>query len=71
KGRLTTELIEDMRRAFTQSEQFLCTDLNVDSVQDKKQLLLEMWKEQATLYGIDPLKIKIEKQRNDGPVPVE
>ena len=27
--------------------------------------------EQATLYGIDPLKIKIEKQRNDGPVPVE
>ncbi|MHB8546491.1 MAG: hypothetical protein ACYDAJ_06970 [Nitrosotalea sp.] len=71
KGRLTTELIEDMRRAFTQSEQFLCTDLNVDAVQDKKQLLLEMWKEQATLYGIDPLKIKIEKQRNDGPVPVE
>lgn len=71
KGRLTTELVEDMRRAFAQSEQFLCTDLNVDAVQDKKQLLLEMWKEQATLYGIDPLKIKIEKQRNDGPVPVE
>jgi len=71
KGRLTTELIEDMRRAFAQSEQFLCTDLNVDAVQDKKQILLEMWKEQATLYGIDPLKIKIEKQRNDGPVPVE
>ncbi|MDH2908213.1 MAG: hypothetical protein PXX83_08985, partial [Candidatus Nitrosotalea sp.] len=71
KGRLTTELVEDMRRAFAQSEQFLCTDLNVDAVQDKKQMLLEMWKEQATLYGIDPLKIKIEKQRNDGPVPVE
>ncbi len=28
-----------------------------------------MWKEQATLYGIDPLKIKIEKQRQAGTKP--
>jgi hypothetical protein len=30
--------------------------------QDRKQLLLEMWREQAKLYGIDPMKIKIERQ---------
>ena len=63
KGRLTTEMIEDMRRTFLQSEQFLCTDVKTGMEQDKKQILLEMWKEQAKLYGIDPLKIRIEKQR--------
>ena len=26
-------------------------------------MLLDMWREQAKLYGIDPVKIKIEKQR--------
>jgi hypothetical protein len=26
-----------------------------------KEMLLEMWREQARLYGIDPLKVKIEK----------
>ena len=69
KGRLSDEMIEDMRRAFQQSEQFVSTEEIREK--DKKELLLEMWKEQATLYGIDPLKIKIEKQRNDGSVPVE
>ena len=29
----------------------------------KKEMLLDMWREQAKLYGIDPVKIKIEKQR--------
>jgi hypothetical protein len=30
-----------------------------------------MWKDQANLYGINPMKIRIEKQRNDEQVPVE
>jgi hypothetical protein len=63
KGRLTTEMIEDMRRTFLQSEQFLCTNIKTGMEQDKKQILLEMWKEQAKIYGIDPMKIRIEKQR--------
>ena len=29
-------------------------------------MLLEMWREQAKLYGIDPMKIRIEKQRELG-----
>jgi hypothetical protein len=62
KGRLSDELVEDMRRSFLQSEKFLCTYTN-ESISDKKTMLLEMWKEQAKLYGIDPMKIKIERQR--------
>ncbi|NWG37245.1 MAG: hypothetical protein HXY31_06515 [Nitrososphaera sp.] len=62
KGRLSDELLTDMRRAFRESEPFLSTAAEVQE-QDRKQLLLEMWREQAKLYGIDPMKIKIEKQR--------
>lgn len=66
KGRLPDELIEDMRRAFLQSEPFLSTEGMHEK--DKKELLLEMWREQAKLYGINPLRIKIEKQREEGKV---
>jgi len=68
KGRLTDEMIADMRRAYSESQQFLCT-VNSDnnSTQNKKEMLLDMWREQAKLYGIDPVKIKIEKQRMINP----
>ncbi len=65
KGRLTDEMISDMRRVYSKSQEFLCT-INSDSnnsSQNKKEMLLDMWREQAKLYGIDPVKIKIEKQR--------
>jgi hypothetical protein len=65
KGRLPDELLTDMRRAFRESEPFLSTATAEVQEQDRKQLLLEMWREQAKLYGIDPMKIKIEKQRED------
>ncbi len=64
KGRLSDEMIEDMRRAFLQSEPFLSTEKIEEK--DKKELLLEMWREQAKLYGINPLKIRIERQRDGG-----
>ena len=65
KGRLTDEMIADMRRAYSESQQFLCTinGDNNNSAQNKKEMLLDMWREQAKLYGIDPVKVKIEKQR--------
>ena len=65
KGRLTDEMISDMRRAYSKSQEFLCTinNENNNSSQNKKEMLLDMWREQAKLYGIDPIKIKIEKQR--------
>lgn len=66
KGRLPEELTEDMRRAFLQSEQFLSTEEIKEK--EKKELLLEMWREQAKLYGINPLRIRIEKQRDEGKI---
>ena len=64
KGRLPESLINEMKRVFMQSEPYLSTrQNNTSKEQDKKEILLEMWKEQAKIYGIDPMKIKIEKQR--------
>jgi len=62
KAKLPDELLTDMKRAFRESERFLNTVEMQE--QDRKQLLLEMWREQAKLYGIDPMKIKIEKRRD-------
>ena len=61
KGRLPEDLIEDMRRAFKGSSEYLET--NPRPEMDKKEMLLEMWREQAKLYGIDPMKVKIEKEK--------
>lgn len=61
KGRLPEELIEDMRRAFKESSEYLETTIRPDK--DKREMLLDMWREQAKLYGIDPVKVKIEKAK--------
>ena len=63
KGRLTDEMISDMRMAYMNCQQFLCTINTENNTQNKKEMLLDMWREQAKTYGIDPFKIKIEKQR--------
>lgn len=60
-----------MRRAFRESERFLSTATAEVQEQDRKEILLEMWREQAKLYGIDPMKIKIEKQRDGKPHGIE
>jgi hypothetical protein len=62
KGRLPENLKEDMRTAFAASAEYLETTPRQGT--DKKEMLLEMWREQAKMYGIDPLKVKIEKERD-------
>jgi len=64
KGVLPITMVEDMRQALIRCEPYLCT--MQEKTVDKKEMLLEMWREQARLYGIDPLKVKIEKQRELG-----
>ena len=64
KGKLPENLIEDMRRAFDASSEYLETTPR--SGRDKKEMLLEMWRQQATMYGIDPMRVKIEKERELG-----
>jgi hypothetical protein len=64
KGRLPEALIEDMRRSFQESSQYLET-IPVQMT-DSKAMLLEMWRDQAKAYGIDPMRIKIERQKELG-----
>ena len=64
KGKLPENLIEDMRSAFAASSEYLETTPRPE--RDKKEMLLEMWREQAKMYGIDPMKVRIEKEKQLG-----
>jgi len=64
KGRLPENLIEDMRRTYQESTEYLET--TPTQQKDRKELLLEMWRDQAKFYGIDPMRIKIERQKDLG-----
>jgi len=64
KGRLPENLIEDMRSAFAASSEYLEATPRLEM--DKKEMLLEMWRGQAKIYGIDPMKVRIEKERELG-----
>lgn len=63
KGKLL-EKIEDMRRAFNASSEYLETTPR--PTKDKKEILLEMRREQARMYGIGPMKVRIEKEKELG-----
>ena len=70
KHKLPEHLITDMKEAYERSQSFIVPfERNGETADEKskKELFLEMWQEQAKLYGIDPMKIKIEKQRTDAP----
>ncbi len=64
KHRLADELVSDMREAYGRSQGFLVPGAEGEEAasKDRRELLLEMWREQAQLYGIDPVKIRIERQ---------
>jgi len=64
KGKLPENLIEDMRSAYAASSEYLETTPRPE--RDKKEMLLEMWREQAKMYGIDPMKVRIEKEKQLG-----
>jgi len=53
-----------MRNAFAASSQYLETAQRQES--DKKEMLLEMWRQQARMYGLDPMKVRIEKEKEFG-----
>ena len=54
KGRLTEQMTEDMRRSYERSQAFLSTDVTQDSDADRRKMLVEMWRQQAKMYGLDP-----------------
>jgi len=63
KHRLGDAVIRDMRDAYVRSQAMLSPFEREEGEKDRRETLLEMWREQAKLYGIDPVKIRIEKQR--------
>ena len=64
KSRLLQNLIEDMRSAFAASSTYLQTIQKQEI--DKKEMLLEMWRQQASMHGIDLMKVRIEKEKELG-----
>jgi hypothetical protein len=62
KGKLPTELIEDMRAAYLRSEEYLVSSPKVEV--DKKAVALEAMRRVAQAFGIDPMKVKVERQRH-------
>jgi hypothetical protein len=64
KGILLEDVVEDMRRSFTDASEYLETTPR--SERDIKEILLEMWRQQAKMNGIDPMKVKIERERELG-----
>ena len=52
KGRLTEQMLEDMRRCYKNSQYFLYPD-DEDGKKGKKRVLFDLWKQQAKIHGID------------------
>ena len=61
KARLPETVVEDMRTSFQAAETFLTTETT--HVTDVKEMLLQTFRDQAKAYGIDPLKVRIEKEK--------
>lgn len=55
KGRLTDQMLDDMRRSYMHSEIFLSTTGSDSKMQARmKKALFDVWKKQAEMHGIDP-----------------
>ena len=59
KGKLTEQMIEDMRGAFARSETFLGAGSEDDAVR-RRELFLQSLRQQARAYGIDPSSIRMQ-----------
>lgn len=57
--------IEQLKEAYERSERYLSiSHINVPEIEQmKKEMLLEVIKREAQMFGIDPMKIKIEKEK--------
>ena len=62
---LPESMLTDMRKAYVNSLPYLLQEQeNPTTEKSKQKMFLEMWRDQAKLYGIDPDKLQVaEKQR--------
>ncbi len=64
KGKLTEQMVEDMRGAFARSEPFLSAG-GGDDAGRRREMFLQSLRQQARTYGIDPASIRVQAE-NDG-----
>ncbi len=62
KGRLTEQMIEDMRGAFARSEPFLRAGDAEDDAENRREMFLQSLRQQARTYGIDPSSIMVQAE---------
>jgi len=62
---------DNRRKAYQDAEPYmiLSRTSTPDMERVKKEMLLELWREQARMLGIDPLKVRIERQKELGREP--
>ena len=65
KGRLTEQMVEDMRGAFARSEMFLRAGDSDDDAEQRREAFLQSLRQQARTYGIDPSSIMVQTE-SDG-----
>ena len=65
KGKLTEQMIEDMRGAFARSEPFLNAG-SVDDAKHRRDMFLQSLRQQARAHGIDPFSIRMQAGDGDG-----
>ncbi|MDE0265465.1 MAG: hypothetical protein OXK17_00325 [Thaumarchaeota archaeon] len=65
KGRLTEQMIEDMRGAFARSEPFLSIG-SVNDTKYRREMFLQSLRQQARAYGIDPSSIRMQAENSGG-----
>ena len=65
KGKLTEQMIEDMRGAFARSEAFLGSGGEDDAVR-RREMFLQSLRQQARAYGIDPSSIRVQAVEDYG-----
>lgn len=72
KHKLPEHLIQDMNEAYIRSQVFLVPGGEYEqgeaqvNEKNKKQLFLEMWQEQAKMFGINPMDLTIKQKRENG-----
>jgi hypothetical protein len=62
KRRLPEHVLEDMRAAYPKAQEFIGTQPEPRPV-DKIEAVLEAMRRMAEAYGIDPLRVRIERRR--------
>jgi CRISPR/Cas system Type II protein with McrA/HNH and RuvC-like nuclease domain len=65
KSRLPEHVLEDMREAYQRAQAFVGTDSGPQPV-DKMEAVVEAMRRMAEAYGIDPMRVRIERQKELG-----